>query len=92
MIRGTVNRFVWRSIIDFMYVCGHILFCQELLSGTKVLVENTKQKERKGGKLDNKYTGPYIIHNTDGKGVYTLKTLDGKVLKNKCNMKRLKVY
>ena len=47
--------------------------------------------ERKGGKLENKYSGPYIIKTSDGKGVYTLKDLDGKVLKKKCNIKRLKV-
>ncbi|XP_064386706.1 sporozoite surface protein 2-like [Halichondria panicea] len=58
----------------------------ELQLGIKVLVE------RKGGKLENKYSGPYIIKTSDGKGVYTLKDLDGKVLKKKCNIKRLKVY
>ncbi len=40
------------------------------------MVENTQQKERKGGKLENKYSGPYIIKTSDGKGVYTLKDLD----------------
>ncbi|XP_064407174.1 circumsporozoite protein-like [Halichondria panicea] len=65
---------------------------EELQPGIKVLVENTQQKERKGGKLENKYSGPYIIKTSDGKGVYTLKDLDGKVLKKKCNIKRLKAY
>ncbi len=55
------------------------------------MVENTPKKERKGGKFENKYSGPYIIKTSDGKGVYTLKDLDGKVLKKKCNIKRLKV-
>ena len=54
-------------------------------------MENTQQKNRKGGKLDEKYKGPYIIHQSLGKGVYTLKTMDGKVLKTKHNVQRLKV-
>ncbi len=63
---------------------------QELQPGTKVMVENTQQKERKGGKFENKYSGPYTIHTSEGKGVYTLKALDGKELKKKCNMKVLR--
>ena len=55
------------------------------------MVENTYQKNRKGGKLDDKYRGPYIIHQSLGKGVYILKTMDGKVNKTKYNIKRLKV-
>ena len=54
------------------------------------MVENTQQKERKGGKFENKYSGPYTIHTSEGKGVYTLKALDGKELKKKCNMKVLR--
>ena len=57
----------------------------------KVLVENTKQKERKGGTLEHKYKGPYIIHESLGKGVYTLKAMDGNILKTKHNISRLKV-
>ncbi len=56
------------------------------------MVENTQQKERKGGKFEKKYDGPYIIHTSDGKGVYSLKNLSGQILKKKCNIKRLKVY
>lgn len=63
---------------------------QELKPGTKVLVENTLQKERKGGKWSDLYTGPFIIQESLGKGVYTLKTMDGKVRKTKYNVKRLK--
>ncbi len=65
---------------------------QELKPGTKVLVENTQQKERKGAKWEDLYTGPYIIHESLGKGVYTLKTMDGTVRKTKFNIKRLKVF
>ena len=45
-----------------------VTYCciQELKPGTKVLVENTKQKERKGEDL---YIGSFIIHEVLGKGV-----------------------
>ncbi len=56
-----------------------------------MLVENTQQKERKGGKFEKKYGGPYVIHTSDGKGVYSLKNLSGQILKKKYNIKRLKV-
>ena len=64
---------------------------QELKTGTKVLVENTYQKQRKGGKWEDLYKGPYVIHTSLGKGVYTLKKMDGTVLKSKHNINRLKV-
>ena len=64
---------------------------QELQPGTSVLVENTYQKERKGGKLEDKYKGPYKIHKALGKGVYELINADGKILKSKHNIARLKV-
>ena len=62
-----------------------------LKTGTKVLVENTSQKDRKGGKWDCRYKGPYIIQESLGKGIYSLKKIDGTVLKNKFNINRLKV-
>ena len=57
------------------------------------MVENTQQKNRIEGKLDDKYKGPYIIHQSLGEGVYiyTLKSTDGKVLKTKHNIKCFKV-
>ena len=33
----------------------------ELQVGTTVLTENTRQKQRKGGKLDDRWLGPYSI-------------------------------
>ena len=41
--------------------------------GTKVLKENTRQKQRKGGKKDNRWLGPHTINRYIGKGVYVLK-------------------
>ncbi len=51
-----------------------------------MLVENTQHKERKGGKWEDRYKGPYTIHESLGKGVYTLKSMSGNVLKNKHNI------
>ena len=61
-------------------------------TGTEVLLENTKQKQRKGGKLESLWLGPYTVHQHIGKGVYKLKTMDGEILKKKANINRLKVY
>ena len=55
------------------YNCKHQP--EELAVGTKVLPENTAQKQRKGGKLSDKWLGPYIVHKQMGKGVYQLKTV-----------------
>lgn len=35
---------------------------EELPVGTEVMVENTAQKDRKGGKLDDMFKGNYFIH------------------------------
>ena len=79
------------SIFTKHYAVTKPLNLQELKPGTKVLVENTLQKERKGGKWEDLYKGPYIIHESLGKGVYTLKKMCGDVLKSKHNINRLKV-
>ena len=60
--------------------------------GTEVLLENTKQKQRKGGKLENLWLGPYIVHQHVGKGVYQLRNMAGEVLTKKVNINRLKKY
>ena len=54
---------------------------QVLPLGTEVLLENTKQKQRKGGKLDPMWTGPFVISSDLGKGLYELENMEGKVLK-----------
>ena len=45
----------------------------ELSVGTRVLLENTAQKQRKGGKMDPVWLGPYRINRSLGKGLYELK-------------------
>ena len=60
--------------------------------GSKVLLENTAQLQRKGGKMDPRWLGPYVVHGYLGKGVYKLATPSGKILKKTANVSRLKCY
>ena len=57
-----------------------------------MLLENTAQKQRKGGKLEPLWLGPYTIHRDLGKGLYELSNQAGMVLKKKANIARLKEY
>ena len=59
---------------------------------TMVLMENSCQKERKGGKTDDRYSGPYCINRHVGKGVYEVRNAHDKILKKKVNINRLKMY
>ena len=63
----------------------------EIPVGTQVLLENTAQKQRKGGKLEPMWLGPYTISQCIGKGLYEL-CRDGKIIKKKANSAHLKVY
>ena len=65
---------------------------QVLQVGTEVLLENTKQKQRKGGKMEPLWLGPYTIKRDLGKGLYELSNTSGTVLKKKANINRLKLY
>ena len=65
---------------------------KELAPGTEILIENTAQKERKGGKLDKAFLGPYTIHKSLGKGIYKVMNQKGVILKKKVNISRIKVY
>jgi len=64
---------------------------EEIAEGTQVLLENTAQKQRKGGKLKPAWLGPYVIHWCIRKGLYEL-SRDGKVIRKKANISRLKAY
>ena len=63
----------------------------ELSIGTRVWLENTAQKQRKGGKMDPVWLGPYTINRSLGKGLYELKNGTGEILKKKANIIRLKL-
>lgn len=60
--------------------------------GDKVLVYKAAKHISHTGKLKQKWKGPYYIHNKLYKGVYKLRTLDGKVLKAPINGSLLKFY
>ena len=60
--------------------------------GMEVLVENTADKQRKGGKLNPAWLGPYVINKEIGKGVYELRNKKGDIVRNKVNVNRLKLY
>ena len=60
--------------------------------GDKVLKENSRNQHRMGGKLDNRWTGPFIIHEDLGKGRFRLKTSAGKPLKQTIHCAHLKLY
>ncbi len=59
--------------------------------GTEALLENTAQKQRKGGTLEPTWLGPYIVNRCMGKGLYEL-SRNGKIVKTRANIARLKVY
>ena len=65
---------------------------KELLVGTEVMIENTAQKERKGGKFKELFRGTYFITEKLGRGLYKLRNQQGVILQKKFNIKRLKVY
>ena len=65
---------------------------KELEVSTKVLLENTAQQQRKGGKMEPLRLGPYVINRCLGKGIYELKNMKGEVLKKKANIARLTVF
>lgn len=57
-----------------------------------MLLENTAQQQRKGGKMEPLRLGPYMINRCLGKGIYKLKNMKGEVLKKKANIARLTVF
>ena len=63
---------------------------EELSVVTLVMIDNTAQKERKGGKLHELFKG--TIAQSLGKGLYKLKNQQGKLLQKKFNISRLKLY
>lgn len=56
-------------------------------------MKNMRNVDRKGGKMDTRWTGPYIIQSNIGKGRYTLLNVQtGQPLKQAINSSRLKKY
>ena len=65
---------------------------EKLKIGDKVLVERTWLKTNFSAKLENKWIGPYFIHEVLKDNVYKLRTLDGHLVKNVVHGNRLKLY
>jgi hypothetical protein len=60
--------------------------------GDKVLYYDAAKEKQWTGKLEQKWKGPYYIHQVGEKGSYKLRTIDGKVLKTSVNGSLLKLY
>ena len=58
----------------------------------KVLMRNSRDDDRKGGKLTKSRSGPYLVKECLPKGLYRLSDIKGKPLKRKVNASRLKKY
>ena len=52
----------------------------------------SRNSQRKGGKLDDKFSGPYVIDKIMDLGIARLRTLKGKVLKKGVPIKQLQEY
>jgi hypothetical protein len=65
---------------------------EKLKIGDKVLVEKTWLKTNFSAKLQDKWIGPYYIHNVLKDNVYKLRTLEGRLVKNLVHGNRLKIY
>ena len=51
-----------------------------------------RHSQRKGGKLEDKFSGPYVIDEITDLGIARLRTLKGKVLKKGVPIKQLQKY
>lgn len=61
--------------------------------GSLALLANAKNKQRKGGKQDPLWLGPYIVENISDKGVCTLRNKEtGNTLKQQYNVSLLTLF
>jgi len=60
--------------------------------GDKVLLYRAEKEKHYSGKFDEKWKGPYYIHDIIRKDVYRLRTIDGKLLTTPINTVLLKPY
>jgi hypothetical protein len=65
---------------------------EKLKIGDQVLVERTWLKNNFSAKLEDKWIGPYFIHEVLKDNVYKLRTLEGKLVKHVIHGNRLKKY
>ena len=64
----------------------------KLKIGDKVLVHRTNLQTNFSTKLEEKWIGPYYIHDVLPRNVYRLRNLDGKLVKNVIHGNRLKLF
>ena len=60
--------------------------------GDKVLYYDAAKEKQWTGKLDDKWKGPYYVHNVLLNGSYKLRNLDGQLLRTPVNGSLLKIY
>jgi hypothetical protein len=60
--------------------------------GDKILLYNAAKEKQWSGKLEEKWKGPYYIHEVLLNGAYKLKELDGRIFKTPVNGELLKRY
>ena len=64
----------------------------KLKIGDKVLVHRTHLQTNFSAKLEEKWIGPYYIHDVLERNVYKLRSLEGKLVKNVIHGNRLKLF
>jgi hypothetical protein len=64
----------------------------KLKIGDKVLVAKSQLKNIFSAKLEEQFIGPFIIHDILPYGVYKLRNLEGKKVKDPVHGNRLKLY
>ena len=70
----------------------HSIISTTLPIGSKVLLQNQRRQERKGGKFSYKWTGPYTIKSISKTALCVLINEKGFVLKKKYNVSLSKPY
>ena len=65
---------------------------ERLKIGEKVLLSKDIIRNDMSAKLEEKWTGPFFIHDVLIANNYKLRTMEGKVLKNSVHGNRLKLY
>ena len=70
----------------------HSTISTTLPIGSKVLLQNQRRQDRKGGKFSYKWIGPYTIKSISKTGLCVLINEKGFVLKKKYNVSLLKPY
>ena len=65
---------------------------KEFQIGDKVLYFHAAKEKQWSGKLEEKWKGPYYIHEKLLKGSYKLKEINGRILKTPVNGELLKKY